>query len=70
MILFNILFFIFVIDAEEFAYPWQNIFEHPVSEYIMQIRGYKKSGRYNIGDIIVANRNLRCVRGISNYPKY
>ena len=32
MFLFNLLFFINVIRAEEFAYPWQNIFEHPVSK--------------------------------------
>ena len=36
MFLFHFTFFIYFIDAEDFAYPWQNIFEHPVRIIYMQ----------------------------------
>ena len=38
MFLFKLLFFINVMYAEDFAYPWQNIFEHPVSEILKRAR--------------------------------
>ena len=38
MFLFNFIFFVQLIDAEHFAYPWQNIFEHPVSKILRRAK--------------------------------